>query len=394
IAKQYDEQKSVLATLILDKKQEETNVKNARTDNLRWQQVLTKTQRQIQSIQTKIARFWKTPFLVNLSLDKQSTISLTKYTATLRNQILKYSSQKARAEQSKSEAEQRETALVDHEDCIYCGQPLSSHQAIEYRKHRNTQIKKLIKEIRTAVLQEKKTNTVLDRILKLETQLDHHNSQFTLETSRLDEATSQIQAIETRIFSSTSNFDRISQKIAEVEQNLPKYDRARENQLRDKAKTQNTLWYDTEKTLGPLNLDRQHHERDIDELARNIAFGSEKAEEYNREIRREEWLNAIRRSFKKVLPQLRTNYIRLFEQSINSIYSRLNPAAPLIEINHDYTPTLHYGPYERTSDALSGGERTEIAIAYRIALGNTVSRAQTGQPLELLVLDEPTENLG
>ena len=35
-----------------------------------------------------------------------------------------------------------------------------------------------------------------------------------------------------------------------------------------------------------------------------------------------------------------------------------------------------------------------MALAYRIGLGQIVTEAKTGQSLEILILDEPTESLG
>ena len=73
----------------------------------------------------------------------------------------------------------------------------------------------------------------------------------------------------------------------------------------------------------------------------------------------------------------------------------LNPMSPFyILIDENYSPKVKVGGYTRSYQRLSGGERTEIALAYRIGLGNAIYEARTGSPMELLILDEPTENLG
>jgi exonuclease SbcC len=43
---------------------------------------------------------------------------------------------------------------------------------------------------------------------------------------------------------------------------------------------------------------------------------------------------------------------------------------------------------------LSGGERTLLAFAYRLGLGQLIMQSRTGHGLSILMLDEPTENLG
>jgi len=50
--------------------------------------------------------------------------------------------------------------------------------------------------------------------------------------------------------------------------------------------------------------------------------------------------------------------------------------------------------YERDVSNLSGGERTLLAFAYRLGLGQLIMQSRTGHGLYLLLLDEPTESLG
>ena len=56
--------------------------------------------------------------------------------------------------------------------------------------------------------------------------------------------------------------------------------------------------------------------------------------------------------------------------------------SPAVEIDGEWTP----------AEALSGGERTALALAFRLALGQVV-RAAGRLKLETLILDEPTDGL-
>jgi DNA repair protein SbcC/Rad50 len=47
--------------------------------------------------------------------------------------------------------------------------------------------------------------------------------------------------------------------------------------------------------------------------------------------------------------------------------------------------------YELDVSSLSGGERTAVALAYRLALNYMVKRANEAMQANLLILDEPTE---
>ncbi|WJI08968.1 SMC family ATPase [Methanobacterium sp. CWC-01] len=60
-------------------------------------------------------------------------------------------------------------------------------------------------------------------------------------------------------------------------------------------------------------------------------------------------------------------------------------------INEDFTPIVEQDGYEQEIDYLSGGEKTSIALAYRLALNSIVQRVSTGIKSDVLILDEPTD---
>jgi exonuclease SbcC len=61
-----------------------------------------------------------------------------------------------------------------------------------------------------------------------------------------------------------------------------------------------------------------------------------------------------------------------------------------VRIDEDFTPLITQDAYEQEVTNLSGGERTALALAYRLALNKTVQR-RTGVDSGLLILDEPTD---
>jgi DNA repair protein SbcC/Rad50 len=59
-------------------------------------------------------------------------------------------------------------------------------------------------------------------------------------------------------------------------------------------------------------------------------------------------------------------------------------------VDEDFTPMVDQEGYEQDIDFLSGGERTSVALAYRLALSQMVQKfAETGP--SSLILDEPTD---
>jgi len=59
-------------------------------------------------------------------------------------------------------------------------------------------------------------------------------------------------------------------------------------------------------------------------------------------------------------------------------------------VDEDFTPMVEQDGYEQDVDFLSGGERTSIALAYRLALSQMVQKFAEAGPSSL-ILDEPTD---
>ena len=61
------------------------------------------------------------------------------------------------------------------------------------------------------------------------------------------------------------------------------------------------------------------------------------------------------------------------------------------KIDQDFSPIVTQNGYDQDFESLSGGEKTSVALAYRLALNSTVREISTGVKPNLLILDEPTD---
>ena len=60
-------------------------------------------------------------------------------------------------------------------------------------------------------------------------------------------------------------------------------------------------------------------------------------------------------------------------------------------VDEDFTPIVEQDGYEQNLRYLSGGEKTSVALAYRLALNSIVQKVAAGMKSNLLILDEPTD---
>lgn len=61
------------------------------------------------------------------------------------------------------------------------------------------------------------------------------------------------------------------------------------------------------------------------------------------------------------------------------------------KIDEEFTPIIQQDGLDQEVSYLSGGEKTSVALAYRLALNGIVRKVSTGMNSNLLILDEPTD---
>jgi len=106
----------------------------------------------------------------------------------------------------------------------------------------------------------------------------------------------------------------------------------------------------------------------------------------------------IRQAYQSIRPKLRGEFITYLERVVQQVLDELTgsegPMIP-VKIDENYTPIIEgEGGYERSITNLSGGERTLLAFAYRLGVGQLIMQWRVGHGLRMLLLDEPTESLG
>jgi exonuclease SbcC len=153
-----------------------------------------------------------------------------------------------------------------------------------------------------------------------------------------------------------------------------------ESDLRTKENRKKDLGQRLDDTKERINLAQEKMER-IEKIRRTIGV-----------------LGAIRDAYRSIQPKLRSEFVKLLRNYVQQVLDGLvGGEGPMLNVVIDET----YTPYvksesgvDREVSNLSGGERTLLAFAYRLGLGQLIMQSRTGHGLGMLMLDEPTENLG
>lgn len=114
--------------------------------------------------------------------------------------------------------------------------------------------------------------------------------------------------------------------------------------------------------------------------------------EQNRNV--EDWLsnhftNVVSTIEKHVFMKIHERFNNYFQNWFNILIEDEDFTARL---DQRFTPLLSQASHETTIENLSGGEKTSVALSYRLALNRVVNEFLTGiKTKDLLILDEPTD---
>lgn len=104
----------------------------------------------------------------------------------------------------------------------------------------------------------------------------------------------------------------------------------------------------------------------------------------------------LREFFIPTIDKIEKQVLLSIQQNFNEIYKKwysvlIDDVTKESKINEEFTPLVEQDGFTQDVEFLSGGEKTSIALAYRLALNSMMRRESDGLKSNLLILDEPTD---
>lgn len=150
---------------------------------------------------------------------------------------------------------------------------------------------------------------------------------------------------------------------------------------------------DKEIRLGSLKKEKELILSSIKEIEGDI----QKKEEIKKKLEKiseiEDWLSSpflkiIAYTERNIMLKLREEFSKLF----NEWFNILVPEIFTVKLDQDFTPIIEQEDFTLDYDFLSGGERTAIALAYRLSLNQVINSLMSKiNTKNLVMLDEPTD---
>ena len=294
--------------------------------------------------------------------------------------------------------QKRTVSLAQEDKCPLCIQPLSGEYKtglLQRIQQENVDREKIINHLRLEIASLQKTKVVASEAY-----------------SNLQTCVTRNADLKSRIIEEENNLKNLSceleeQQKLEAEQRVAfetaqfeigKFELSDLDSARSRREQAFRQYYVLDSELRTKENRKKDIFRRLDEIKARIDVAQEKLERMEKIRKTTEILSAIRDAYRSIQPKLRSEVVKVLrnfvQQVLDSLVGGETPLLNLV-IDETYTPYVKSGTgVDREVSNLSGGERTLLAFAYRLGLGQLIMQSRTGHGLGMLMLDEPTENLG
>jgi len=150
----------------------------------------------------------------------------------------------------------------------------------------------------------------------------------------------------------------------------------------------------SEIALAEFRKEIQLTEKEIEDISSNIKEKEVSKQKLAEIMEFSDWasnqfLSLIEFTERNVLLKLRVEFSKLFSKWFKML---VTDESLQVHLDENFTPLVIQSEYEMDYAFLSGGERTAIALAYRLALNQTINSVLSEiKTRNLVILDEPTD---
>jgi len=323
---------------------------------------------------------------------------LRKYVEALREQI---SSNLGREESLRTDigrAKQRISNLEKENTCPLCLQVLNpdyKEKLMERLYNEASDSQQFLKELEKETEERESLQNLADLIIqKLQT------SQTRMEevTSQLKTSNTLFEDVQRRLEQSSMEEQLAGNELEALRLGIKEFDIAR---LEEAQRNQLAAF----EQHSSLKHTTQSIEISITEVSKRLETLEERLNIAQKKVSRLETIRnvlelaqEIRQAYRSIQPRLRGEFVKYLEKVVQQVLDELTGTEGLmvsVKIDENYTPIVEgEDGYERNIMNLSGGERTLLAFAYRLSVGQLIMQWRVGHGLRMLLLDEPTESLG
>jgi len=281
--------------------------------------------------------------------------------------------------------------LEENRNCPTCDRPADPKEYTEHIRKKKNQKEKASKNVEECVSLLTKTKKLLVKRRDYDLAQNQLKEKLKQINENIDEIKKQkhsMLTVKKQIADSQKKLRETKTKIQDIKEEEKKLENLQTefNNVEQELREIRNNISSTRTTIAGLQEDLKKNEENI-----------KKKKDYKRcaEILNEhqiwvedyfvETLNAIE---KHVMLNIHQDFNTYFQKWFSFLVDDPGKEA---RIDEEFTPIVEQDGYDQNIYYLSGGEKTSVALAYRLALNSIVQKVSTGMKSNLLILDEPTD---
>jgi len=295
--------------------------------------------------------------------------------------------------------DQKRSASLEKEDkCPLCIQPLTGEYKTDLMSRinqENIQREKNINQLRLQVTDLQKNKTIAS---ETHSTLQNCVTRGTDLKARIIEEEQNLANLFAEYDEKQKLYDDLGLELQKLQLEISKFNLSDVEAAKDHRERAFRQFYTLDADLRTKENRKKDLSRRLDDFKERINLAQEKLERMEKIRETIEVLGAVRDAYRSIQPKLRSEFVNVLRNFVQQVLDGLvGGESPMLNvlIDETYTPYVKSEMgFDREVSSLSGGERTLLAFAYRLGLGQLIMQSRTGHGLSMLMLDEPTENLG
>ncbi|WGI17517.1 SMC family ATPase [Methanonatronarchaeum sp. AMET-Sl] len=245
---------------------------------------------------------------------------------------------------------------------------------------------------------ENKINEILNRIENKTQELKKDRKklqEYKEKTNQAKELKQKIQEKQQKIQQLKNQKTEKQTKLNQTQQKLNqlKTTKQKNQELENKIEEKRTKLNQTQQKLIETKTNIKNRKREIKTIKKEIQ-DKKQAKNLKQKIENHrEWLENLKNLSATIERKYMTQLQMKFNEIFNTWFRMLIEDSDLnVHVDQGFAPIIERGQTETKYKRLSGGERTSVALAYRLALNRVINQlVEDIQTKNMIILDEPTD---
>ncbi len=397
--KKIQEEKEEISKQIEEKKGFQQEIEKTKILISTKKENLSSNSKRINELKEQIFQLEESRFDENRIKELEKQILLRKEEKRkLNEENLDITSQMTSLDIKNAENEKTKIKITNVEICPTCLQDVTAVYKSNVINKLDSDISKNKSRINDLSFEKQK---ISERILKIDSEIASDEKELQelnllrIKFEGIQEKKERMKELENSNLSIEKDINLLIQHIESLEKSifhLKKFDNIfelKQRQLEDALRQEKLA----EIKVAELKKEIDVFSKQIEELKENIKKIEEIRKQLDYLIKLEEWLSKkftplISAIEKNVMVKLKKEFSELFEEWFGMLVTDTFS----VDLTDDFTPVIEYQDYEINYAYLSGGERTAVALAYRLALNQVINSLLSKiKTKDLVILDEPTD---